>query len=377
MRRLPFRSLIATAQVDEAQESFPQRSMPRLGLTIARIGLVLGLMFATLLVLQPFLVPMAWAAVVAYMTWGIYARVRRETGHPAITAALFALFVLLLFGLPAVWMMVAVAEQATRLAEALQAWVAGGAKLPAWIVGLPYIGSYLSDLYDGALLDIGTVEPALSQVGRFASGLRLTAIGSALGNTVEFLFTVITLYVFYLDGERIVVQSRRILAHLFPDRPPEFLDTIGATVRAVVIGVVGTAIVQGAMAGIGFAMFGVPYWAALGAVTIIASFLPMGVVVIWAPACIWLFATGRSGAALGLLIYSALVVSSIDNVARPILIRRSGSVEVPFLIVLFGALGGISAFGLLGLVIGPVILSLSFALLKEISGQPPHGIVKA
>ena len=121
MRRLTFRSLTATAQVDEAQESFPQRSMPRLGLTIARIGLVLGLMFATLLVLQPFLVPMAWAGVVAYMTWGIYARVRRETGHPAITAALFALFVLLLFGLPAVWMMVAVAEQATRLAEALQA----------------------------------------------------------------------------------------------------------------------------------------------------------------------------------------------------------------------------------------------------------------
>jgi len=103
----------------------------------------------------------------------------------------------------------------------------------------------------------------------------------------------------------------------------------------------------------------------------------MGVVVIWAPACVWLFATGRSGAALGLLIYSAVVVSSIDNVARPILIRRSGSVEVPFLIVLFGALGGISAFGLLGLVLGPVILSLSFALLKEISGQPPHGIVKA
>jgi predicted PurR-regulated permease PerM len=363
--------------VDEAQESFPQRSMPRLGLTIARIGLVLGLMFATLLVLQPFLVPMAWAGVVAYMTWGIYARVRRETGHPAITAALFALFVLLLFGLPAVWMMVAVAEQATRLADALQAWVAGGAKLPAWIVGLPYIGSYLSDLYDGALLDIGTVEPALSQVGRFASGLLLTAIGSALGNTVEFLFTVITLYVFYLDGERIVTQSRRILAHLFPDRPPEFLDTIGATVRAVVIGVVGTAIVQGAVAGIGFAIFGVPYWAALGAVTIIASFLPMGVVVVWAPACIWLFATGRSGAAIGLLIYSALVVSSIDNVVRPILIRRSGSVEVPFLIVLFGALGGISAFGLLGLLLGPVILSLSFALLKEISGQPPHGIVKA
>src|SRR5262249_54658071 len=164
----------------------PQPSMPRLGMTIARIGIVLGLMFATLLVLQPFIAPMAWAAVVAYMTWGAYTRVSRQTGRPAITAALFALIVLLLFGLPAVWMLVAVAEQATHLAEALQAWVEAGAKLPGWIVGLPYVGSHLADLYDGALLDLGQIEPVLSQLGRFVSGLLLSAIGGALGNTVEF-----------------------------------------------------------------------------------------------------------------------------------------------------------------------------------------------
>jgi predicted PurR-regulated permease PerM len=361
--------------MNEPLEAFSQRSMPRLGLAIARIGIVVGLMFATILVLRPFLVPMAWAAVVAYMTWGIYARVSAQTGRPAITAALFALMVLLLFGLPAVWMLVAVAEQATRLAEAVQAWIAAGAQLPGWLVGLPYVGPHIAELYDGALLDLGKVEPVLGQLGRFISTLLLTAIGGALGNTVEFLFTVITLYVFYVDGERIVAQSRRILAHLFPDRPPEFLDQVGSTVRAVVIGVVGTAIVQGAVAGLGFAIFGVPYAAALGALTIIASFLPMGPVVLWGPACLWLFATSQSGAGMGLLIYSTVIISSIDNVIRPILIRQSGSVEIPFLIVLFGALGGISAFGLLGLLLGPVVLSVSFALLHEISDRPPHGII--
>jgi predicted PurR-regulated permease PerM len=361
--------------VADAPEPFPERSMPRLGLAIARVGIVLGLMVATALVLRPFLAPMAWAAVVAYMTWGLYRRVSAQTGRPAITAALFALLVLLIFGLPAVWLLVLVAEQATRLAEAGQAWIASGAKLPEWLVGLPYVGQHIADLYSGALIDLSRVEPVLGQLGRFLSGLLLTAIGGALGNTVDFLFTVITLYVFYLDGERIVAQSRRILAHMFPDRPPQFLDEIGSMVRAVVIGVVGTAIVQGAVAGIGFALFGVPYAAALGALTIIASFLPMGVVVLWGPACIWLFAIGRTGAGIGLLLYSALVVSSIDNVARPILIKRSGSVEVPFLIVLFGALGGISVFGLLGLLLGPVILSVAFALLNEISDKPPHGII--
>jgi predicted PurR-regulated permease PerM len=350
--------------------------MPRVGLAIARIALVLGLLVATILVLRPFLAPMAWAAVVAFMTWGIYRRARDWTGRPALTATAFAIFVLLIFGAPTAWLLVLVAEQATRLAEVGQAWVSAGARLPDWIVSLPVVGSRIFDLYQTAMLDLSTVEPVLGQVGKFASGLLLTAIGGALGNTVEFLFTVITLYVFYVEGERIVSHARRLLARLFPDRPPEFLGQVGAVVRAVVIGVVGTAIVQGAVAGVGFAIFGVPYWAALGALTILFSFMPMGPIVIWGPACAWLFATGATGAGTGLLLWSALVVSSIDNVVRPLLIRRSGSVEVPFLLVLFGALGGISAFGLLGLLIGPVILSVSFALISEISEEPSGRIIE-
>jgi predicted PurR-regulated permease PerM len=243
-------------------------------------------------------------------------------------------------------------------------------------VGLPIVGSRIADLYQAAMLDLSTVEPVLGQVGKFASTLLLTAIGGALGNTVEFLFTVITLYVFYVEGERIVSHARRLLARLFPDRPPEFLGQVGAIVRAVVIGVVGTAIVQGAIAGVGFAIFGVPYWAALGALTILFSFMPMGPIVIWGPACVWLFATGATGAGTGLLLWSALVVSSIDNVVRPLLIQRSGSVEVPFLLVLFGALGGISVFGLLGLLLGPVILSVSFALISEIAEEPSGRIIE-
>lgn len=361
--------------MSNGSDAFSER-MPRVGLAIARIGLVLGLLVATILVLRPFLAPMAWAAIVAFMTWGLYRRARAATGRPALTAAAFAVFVLLIMGLPTAWLLVLVAEQATRLAEVGQAWVSAGAQLPQWLVDLPYVGWRLANLYQEAMRDLSTVEPMLGQVGKFASGLLLTAIGGALGNTVDFLFTVVTLYVFYVEGERIVSHARRLLTRIFPDRPPEFLGQVGAVVRAVVIGVVGTAIVQGAIAGIGFAIFAVPYWAALGALTILFSFMPMGPIVIWGPACVWLFATGATGAGTGLLLWSALVVSSIDNVVRPVLIKRSGSVEVPFLLVLFGALGGISAFGLLGLLLGPVILSVSFALISEISEEPTGRIIE-
>lgn len=345
-------------------------SLPHLGLSIARIGLVIGLMAATYLVLRPFLAPMAWAAIVAFMTWGLYARMRDWTGRPALTAAGFAVFVLLIFGLPAVSLMVLIAEQATRLAEAGQAWIGSGAPLPSWIANLSYVGPRLVEIYQEAMVDLSRVEPVLGQLGRFVSGLLLTAISGALGNTVDFLFTVILLYVLYVNGEQLVASARGMLMRLFPDRPPEFLGQVGAVVRAVVIGVVGTAIIQGTVAGVGFAIFGVPYAAALGALTILLSFVPAGPLILWGPACAWLFALGSKGSAIGLLLWSVLLVSSIDNVMRPILIRRSGSVEIPFVVVLFGALGGIATFGLLGLLLGPVILSVSFALLSEMSQDP-------
>jgi predicted PurR-regulated permease PerM len=139
----------------------------------------------------------------------------------------------------------------------------------------------------------------------------------------------------------------------------------------VVFGLLGTALVQGVIAGIGFALFGVPSPVALGALVTVGSFVPMGPVLIWGGAALWLFAGGHTGAAIGMAIWGAALVSSIDNVLRPILIS-GGATRIPFLLVFFGVLGGLLSFGLLGLFLGPVLLAVTFALAADFSRKAPQ-----
>ncbi len=134
--------------------------------------------------------------------------------------------------------------------------------------------------------------------------------------------------------------------------------------RAVVFGLLGTAIVQGAIAGLGFWLFGVPSPVALGTLTSVGSFVPMGPVLVWGGAMLWLLANDHLAAAVGMAIWGMTLVSSIDNVLRPILIS-GGPTKIPFLLVLFGVLGGLLSFGMLGLFLGPVLLSVTFALVAD------------
>jgi len=122
------------------------------------------------------------------------------------------------------------------------------------------------------------------------------------------------------------------------------------------------------VAGVGFALFGVPSPVALGALTFVASFIPAGPALLWAGAAIWLLVGGHTTAAIGIAVYGLLLISSIDNVLRPVLIS-GGQVPIHFLVVFFGVLGGLAAFGMLGLFLGPVLLSVTFALATQFARQ--------
>jgi predicted PurR-regulated permease PerM len=143
------------------------------------------------------------------------------------------------------------------------------------------------------------------------------------------------------------------------------VESIGESVRAVMFGLLGTAIVQGVLAGAGLAVAGVPSPAALGAATALFSFLPGGGSAISLVAAAWLALSGRWLAGLLLAAWALLVVSSMDNLLRPLLISERG--RIPFMLVFLGVLGGLAAFGVLGIFIGPVVLSVGFALTTEFS----------
>jgi predicted PurR-regulated permease PerM len=145
------------------------------------------------------------------------------------------------------------------------------------------------------------------------------------------------------------------------------LAVAGATIKGVVYGVLGTALAQAILAGIGFFVFQVPGALFLAFLTFIMSLLPMGPPLVWIPAVIWLVAHDRIAAAIFLAIWGFLVISGIDNLLKPYLISRAG--RLPFILVLLGALGGVLSFGLIGIFLGPILLAMGFNLVLEWSGR--------
>ncbi len=339
------------------------------GLVVARVLVGLALFAATLWVLQPFLVPGAWAAITAYVSWPVYARARAFTKRPALTAGLFTFVLAAIVAVPVGWLLVVLATEATNVATQLQEWTAQGAPFPDFVTSRPWLDSRLQELRENTLF--GQVR--LSEwIGRYGSDLSFRAVvltGGIARNVLDFLITIVVLFALYLDGERIGPQVRRLAVVLMPSNDPGLVDHVGGIVRAVVFGLLGTAIVQGALAGIGFWIFDVPSAVFLGFATILTALLPGGPALIWGATCVWLYFEGRVGATIGLALYGTLIVSTVDNILRPILI--SGSTRIPFILVFLGVLGGLASLGLLGMFVGPVLLAVGFGLLAEFPYRDP------
>jgi predicted PurR-regulated permease PerM len=339
------------------------------GLIVARVLVGLALVVATLWVLQPFLVPAAWAAIAAYVTWPIYERLRRWTKRPALTAALMTMTLAAIIALPVGWLLVVLATEATGVATRLQDWAAQGAPTPDWVIARPWLEERVQEIRESPLFG----HSALSEwIGRYGSDLSLRAValtGGIARNVFEFMITAVILFALYLDGERIGAQTRRLATLLLPSDDAGLVDHVGAIVRAVVFGLLGTAIVQGVLAGIGFWVLDVPSAVFLGFATVLTALLPGGPAIIWGATCVWLYSEGRVGATVALALYGTLVVSTVDNFLRPILI--SGSTSIPFMLVFLGVLGGLASLGLLGMFIGPVLLAVGFGLLAEFPTRYP------
>jgi predicted PurR-regulated permease PerM len=175
---------------------------------------------------------------------------------------------------------------------------------------------------------------------------------------------LVSIYFCYRDGDEVVRQAARVVDRFFAQRLARYLDVAGAMLKAAIFGLLVTAIVQGAIAGIGYAVFRVEAPVLLGVLTAIASIIPVvGTFVIWGSASAWLAVTGHMWLALGLFAWGFLAVHPADNILRPLLI--SSSTRLPFLSVMFGVVGGLAAFGLVGLVIGPVVLAIATAVWRE------------
>jgi predicted PurR-regulated permease PerM len=188
-------------------------------------------------------------------------------------------------------------------------------------------------------------------------------LGGIGRNVAKFGLAVFALFFLFRHGVSVLTQFRRVATRWLGEAARGYIHAVGVTVRAVVFGIVLTALAQGTLAGLGYWVAGVPAPALWGVITALVSLIPFVGPVVWIGLSLSLLAHGETQAALGLFLWGALVVSWVDNLIRPLVI--SGPTRIPFLLVFLGVLGGLNAFGLIGLFLGPVLLAISIAIWRE------------
>jgi predicted PurR-regulated permease PerM len=344
-------------------EDFVSAPWLRRLLTVVLLG---GLVLLGFDVISPFIVPLVWAAILAYVSWPAYAwLVRWRGGRTTLAALIMTLLVSAAVIVPLAWLAVVLRIELTRSYHAIQTLFAGnGLVLSPSVLKLPWIGDQLKDLSDRIAQD---PEHALgSELRRLTDrsvGQVTHVLGDVSRNALKLAITVLTLFFVFRGGERFAGQLQRVLGLVLGPRVDNYLTAIGQTVKAVIYGLGLSALLLGVLAGIGYAVAGVAAPIFLAALTTLLGIIPFAAPLLWGGIGAWLIVTGHTAAGVGLIVWGALVIFCVDHFVRPLLISRGA--QTPFLLVLFGVLGGLAAFGLVGLFIGPVILAVLLAVWRE------------
>jgi predicted PurR-regulated permease PerM len=326
--------------------------------------LLAGVILLSFQILQPFIVPIIWAGILAYVTWPIYLRLlgvlrgRRVLGALIMTLALTAAVIL-----PTVWLISILRVELVAAYREIAQLLASGPGLPPAILKLPFIGDWAREISTRMETDPTALGDEIRQLFDRSFG-QIVQFASGFGrNVVKLFFTVLTLFFMYRDGYRLAGQVARVLEQVLGERVHHYLSAIGATVKAVVYGLVLAALAQGTFAGLGYWAVGMDAPVFLGAFTTLSALIPFAVPFVWGGIGLWLLVTGKTVAGVALLIWGATVVSWVDNIVRPLVI--SNATRIPFLLVMFGVLGGLAAFGLVGIFAGPVVLAVLVAIWRE------------
>lgn len=332
--------------------------------------LVLGLLLGVLLlfsyaILRPFLVPVAWAVILVYVTWPLHVRVRRLfRGRATLAALAMTLLLAVAFVVPLVWLALMLrTELGAAYAEVGRLFASGSFKLPDFVTGIPLLGEWLRQLVEDLTRDPAAIRAQIPHwVEQRASDV-LEVLGGVGRNAAKLGFALVSAFFLYRGGDAVLAQSRFVLHRFLGARVEPYLSAVGDMTMAVVWGLVLTAIAQGIVAGIGYWWFGLQAPVLLAAITAAIALIPFGTPFAWGSVGAWLLLKGEIFNGVGLLLWGTLVVSWVDNLVRPLVI--SSATRISFLLVLFGVLGGLAAFGLIGLFIGPVVLAILMAVWRE------------
>ncbi|MGZ8229677.1 MAG: AI-2E family transporter YdiK [Burkholderiales bacterium] len=324
---------------------------------------IVGLIAACFWILRPFLPAFIWATMIVVATWSTLLELQEKLWNRRWIAVTIMTSALILAFVVPFWLAI---STLVEHAEEITGWVQSISRaqlppLPGWVEALPYVGPKIAAAWN----EVATTGPSAitAKIEPYARGIARWFVGQVGGLGVmalQFLLTIIVAAVMYMYGESVVEGARLFFRRLVGARGDEVIELSGQAIRGVAFGVVVTAFVQSVLGGVGLTVAGIPFAGLLTALMFVLAIAQIGAAPILFCAVAWMYWVGDTGWATALLVWTILV-SSMDNVLRPILIRRGG--RLPLLLVFAGVIGGLVAFGLVGIFVGPLVLAVSYRLI--------------
>lgn len=327
-------------------------------------GILVLLFVGCLAVLWPFFTAILWAAVLSFSTWPLYGRLLRLLkGRRTLAALLLCAAMVLAVVLPIAIIGLNLGENVTELETETRRWLDEGLPAaPGWLTTVPLIGQTVTDGWNGLAGDSARLaERAKTFIEPVGSWLLKAGLKLGVG-LLQIALSILLTFFFLRNGGALAETLLDGVRRIAGERGAELLDIAGKTVRGVVYGILGTAMVQGLMAGFGLLIAGVPGAGLLALLTFFLSVVPLGPPLVLVPAALWLFHQGASGWGVFMLIWT-VGVSTVDNFVKPWLISQGS--DMPVVLILFGVLGGAMAFGFIGVFLGPTLLAVGYRLVKE------------
>ncbi|WP_456629363.1 AI-2E family transporter [Bradyrhizobium sp. URHC0002] len=325
-----------------------------------RLGLLAFLIYWTLVLIRPFIPILAWSIVLAVALYPVFNLLSRLLGgRPRLAAAILTVINLGIVIGPATWLGLSAVEGVKDLAANL---VAGNLVVPSPSDGVkdwPLIGPRFFELWNQASHNIRTALREVAPHLKPLAGIMLGLAGNAGVGTLKFLLSVALAGFLFPYGSQLVAAGRGFLYRIVPEQSEHFLELAGATIRAVSQGVIGVAIIQSLLAGLGFKLAGIPGAGLLAFAVMILAIVQIGAAIVLVPVIIWIWIDKDFTTALLLTVFLC-IVGVLDNILKPLVMGRG--LTTPTIVIFVGVIGGTLAHGIVGLFIGPIILSVAWEL---------------
>ncbi len=325
-----------------------------------RLGLLAFLVYWSFVLVRPFIPILVWSMVLAVALYPPYDWLSAHLGdRPKLAAATITVINLAIIIGPVTWLGLGLVDGLQGLAAQLGAGDLAIPSPPEGVRDWPIVGAQIYTLWDHASTNLSAALRELAPYLKPLAGYVLAFAGSAGFGTLKFVAAVALSGFLFHYGPRMVTATRRIQARLITQRSQDFVALAGLTIRTVAQGVIGVAVLQSLLAGIGLKLAGVPHAGVLAFAVLVLAILQIGSAVVLVPVMIWIWATKDVAVALPLTIY-LVVVGLADNVLKPMLMGRG--LNTPMLVIFIGVLGGMLAHGILGVFVGPIVLAVTWEL---------------